>query len=423
MVPSDDLIHQRAASGARALRCVECNAEFTLEQRYDCPACGGILEIEYDFAVAEPLLAGVSPRDWADYNALLPLSTRARVTLGEGRTPLIEATSCARELGLERLWLKCEFTNPSGSYKDRPISIAVSRAVELGARGLILASSGNAASAAAAYAARAGLPAIVLVPEHTAPEKVSQAVAYGAQVVRIRGTFSDAYAVALQLAKRDGYVNLSTTFQNPYAVEGDKIIAYEIQDELGTDLPDHVWVPVGAGPMLVGIANGYRDMRHLRRAAGTPRLMAVQAAGCSPIVRAFTAGTTIVEPEPRPNTIAQGIADGLVGYPGDGTHTLRTVVSSGGVCLAVTDEDILTAQRTLATRVGVYVEPTAAAAYAGLARACAEGTVRGGTAVVILSGHGLKDKPLQAALPPVVDANADAVAALLAADNAAQPRS
>ena len=402
-------------SCATALRCVSCEVRLALEPVYHCPQCGGILEVEYDYQAAAALTEGVLSREPAWMNALLPLSAAGRVSLGEGGTALLEAPELARELGLDRVLLKCEFNNPTGSFKDRPISIGVSKAIEFGRHGLVVASTGNAAASVAAYAARAGLPAVVLVPEDTSAEKVSQTLFYGARVVRVRGTFSASYQIALDLAQQRGFVNLSTTFLNPYTVEGNKQIAFELYTDLGGKTPDEIFVPVGAGPMLVGIANGYRDLRQLGRCRRVPGMIGVQAEGCCPIAEAYRQGAAEVTEEPHPRTIAKGIGDGLCGYAADGTHTLNAIRSSGGYAVAVSDQEILDAQRMLARNQGLFVEPTGAAGLAGLRKARAAGTVSGATAVVILSGHGLKDavrgEPIE---PPLVDADQQAVVAAIA---------
>ncbi len=407
-------------SCATGLRCVICETRFLHQQLYNCPACGGILEVEYDYLRAGEPDAG----RWQ--NLLLPIEPTRRVTLGEGRTALVAAPKLAEQLGATQLLLKCEFTNPTGSFKDRPISVGITKAIEFGRDTVIVASTGNAAASVAAYAARAGIRAVVLVPEDTSPEKVSQTLFYGAVVVRTCGTFSDCYAVALELAQRYGFVNMSTTFLNPYTVEGNKEIAFEIHcacddagalsapvHALGGREPDEIFVPVGAGPMLVGIANGYRDLLRIGRCRSAPAMVAVQAEGCRPIAVAWESGAAEVREVPRPQTVARGIGDGLCGYAADGTHTLRAVRASRGYAVTVSDARILEAQRLLAESEGLFVEPTGAAGLAGAMNAAADGGLQGKTIVVILSGHGLKDRVELGAEPPLVDATAEAVLSAL----------
>lgn len=404
-IPSD-CAGNRVHNCATGLRCVTCEKRFAHEQLYNCPDCGGILEVEYDYRIAADASAG----RWQDL--LLPIETARRVTLGEGHTALIAAPKLAERIGAAQLLLKCEFSNPTGSFKDRPISIGITKAIEFGRDTVIVASTGNAAASVAAYAARAGMRAVVLVPENTSPEKVSQTLFYGAAVVRTLGTFSDCYAVALELAQRYGFVNMSTTFLNPYTVEGNKEITFEIHAGAGCG-PDEVFVPVGAGPMLVGIANGYRDLLRLGRCRRSPAMVAVQAEGCRPIAAAWESGATEVHEEPRPQTLARGICDGLCGYAADGTHTLRAVRASGGYAVTVSDMRILEAQRLLAESEGLFVEPTGAAGMAGAMNAAEHGGLEGKSVVVILSGHGLKDRVQFEAETPLVDAAPEAVLSAL----------
>ncbi len=339
---------------------------------------------------------------------------------------MIAAPRLAERLGAAQLLLKCEFGNPTGSFKDRPISIGITKAVEFGRDTVIVASSGNAAASVAAYAARAGMRAIVLVPENTSAEKVSQTLFHNAALIRTRGTFSDCYAVGLELTQSAGFVNMSTTFLNPYTVEGNKEIAFEIHVACAqadasagestlpaNHEPHEIFVPVGAGPMLVGISNGYRDMLRLGLCRSYPAMVAVQAKGCRPIAAAWENGATEVQAEPNPQTIAKGIGDGLCGYAEDGTHTLRAVRTTGGYAVTVSDAGILEAQRLLAETEGLFVEPTGAAGLAGAMNAAADGCLSGKTIVVILSGHGLKDRVEPDGDSPLVDATSRAVLSAL----------
>lgn len=379
---------------ATGLRCAACGAGHGLEPRYACAACGGVLEATYDYdrirsrPTERPLVA-VRGMDYA----LLPVEDRHAVRLGEGWTPLVEAPRLAAEIGIGRLWLKCEQTNPTGSFKDRSIAVGTAKALEFGFRKVVVASSGNGATAVAAYAARAGLDALLLVSEAASPEKVRQARFHGARAVRVRGSYSNCFALAAELAARFPVFNLTTTYVNPFAVEGNKTIAYELWEQLDGVVPDAVFVPVGAGPMLAGILRGYQDYQALGRVTGAPpRMVGVQADGCCPIVRAFRAGEDEVREVLQPTTLASGICDGLVGYARDGSYTLRQIRASQGMAVAVTDAEILQAQERLARGEGLFVEPTGAVGLAGLARAGREGALpASSSAVVILSGHGLKD--------------------------------
>lgn len=374
---------------ASNLRCVSCERTYKLEPLYECPACRDILHVEYDYERIRAE-AGV-PASAADFAALLPVKPEFVRSLGEGNTPLVQTERLAKRIGVGRLWLKCESGNPTGSFKDRPVSIGVAKALEFGYRRVVIASSGNGAAAAAAYAARAGLSATVLVPESTPDEKVTQTRFYGAEVERVPGPYSNAYAKAKQLAETEPYFNLTTTFINPYTVEGDKTVAFEMFMQLGRTAPDIVFSPIGDGPILVGINRGFRELSRFYPDLRLPRMAGIQAEGCSPIARAFLQGDEQVEAELQPQTIAGGICDGLNGYAKDGTWTLRHIRESGGFSIAVTDEQIAEAQVWLA-REGLFVEPSAAASVAGLAQSAAEGRVGpDDTVVAVLTGHGLKD--------------------------------
>jgi threonine synthase len=361
-----------------------------LNPLYECAECGGILQVDYDY---RRISSEARPLESADgFMSLLPVRPEFVRTLGEGNTPLIQANRLGQRLRIDNLWLKNEAANPTGSFKDRPISVGIAKALEFGYDRIIIASSGNGAAAAAAFAAKAGLAVKVLVPESAPDEKVSQARFYGADVERIPGPYSNAYAMAKRISETEPYYNLTTTFLNPYTVEGDKTVAFEIYLQLGRIVPDLVLAPIGDGPILVGIHRGFQELRLLSPELTVPRMAGIQAEGCSPIARAYAQGDEIVKADPAPKTIAGGICDGLNGYAKDGTWTLRHIRESSGFSLAVTDEQIAEAQSWLARDEGVFVEPSAAACIAGLAKASREGIIRSSDRIVaVLTGHGLKD--------------------------------
>lgn len=381
---------------ATGLRCVFCNAEYPLEILYGCRACGGTLEVVYDYARAfteEPFAAHPKRKDLWRYRALLPLRPETKpVTLGEGGTPLTRAGRLVEYVGHELLYLKNETVNPTLSFKDRPLTVGVTAARQFGVGAVVAASTGNTAAATAAYAARAKLPCRLYVPRETPPEKLTLMRAYGAGVVEVDGDFSAAHARAVQVAEAEGAFNLTSTFLNPYALEGDKTPAYEIFEQLG-DAPDWLVIPVGAGPLLVGCFKGFRELQLAGKISRPPRLVAVQARGCAPLVRAFEAGKEEVESwkEP-PRTIAGGIADPLTGYPRDGTRTLRTVRASNGLAVAVGDEETLESLKATAACEGLFVEPAAATAVAAARFLVRAGKVAPRESLVcVLTGHGLKD--------------------------------
>lgn len=368
------------------LRCIDCARAYPPTLRYACAACGGILEVVGQSGLETP--PGLSGTMWRHAARLGVTDAGAIVSLGEGETPLLRAPRIERALpGFEgEIWLKDETRNPSGSFKDRAISAGISKAIELGARGVVCASSGNAGASVAAYAARAGMGAIIIVPAHTPDGKVTQIAAHGAVLLKVPGHYSRSYDLAAALAERHGYANLTTTFINPWAVDALKLVGPEIRAQLGGRVPDMVLIPTGSGPLVDGVARGFAG------GAKRPRLVAVQAEGCAPIVRAFQAGAETVTAWGMPDTIASGISDPLIGYERDGTHTLRLVRRSGGVAVAVSDDELRAAMRLLARGEGLYAEPTGASPIAALPRLLAGGLVpRGAVVVCLITGHGFKD--------------------------------
>jgi threonine synthase len=345
--------------------------------------CGSSLLVAYA-GTYEPPNGKVDEGIWR-YRRFLPVSADSGpVTLGEGATPTLQA----RRLDPSgALLLKNETVNPTASFKDRPVAVAATVARELSLSGLVCASTGNTGVAVAAYAARAGLPAACVVPEATPAAKTAQIGAVGARIVRVRGNYSDAYALA-RAAESYGWANLTSTYINPYMLEGDKTVAYEIFEQLGERIPDWVVVPVGAGPLLTAIHKGFEELR-----VSVPRMVAAQAAACAPVVRAFESGATEVSEWEHPaETTASSIADPLRGYPEDGTRTLSVVRQSGGTAIAVSEEETREATIDLARSEGLLVEPGAAVAVAAYRKLAAQAVIsRGERAVVVLTGHGLKD--------------------------------
>lgn len=249
--------------------------------------------------------------------------------------------------------------------------------------------------AVAAYAARAGLPAVCVVPERTPAAKLAMATATGARLLRVRGSYSDAHALAGALTAGGAWANLTSTYLNPFMLEGDKTLALELVEQLGGRPPSAVVVPVGAGPLLAGVAQGLDELRAAGAIDAAPvALHAVQAAGCAPIAAAFAAGTRVRPWEAAAGTAAGSIADPLAGYPQDGQRTLDAVLASGGAAVAADDHELRAAAAELARAVGLSVELGAAAALAGLRRLRAGGRVADGeTVVLVLTGHGAKDDP------------------------------
>lgn len=371
-----------------------------------CWSCGSPLEVQLDYADCDEfglagMLAGGVTDVWK-YQAFYPLSWprhRAELYLGEGGTPLVLASQVGRRIGVEQVWCKSEHLNPSGSFKDRSAAIGIAWARERGCTGVICASSGNAAGAAATYAARAGLPVYLVVSSRAPSSKLRAPLAQGARAFSVAGDFSSAFSAAREAARVVGLANLTTTYVNGYACEGNKSVAYELYEQLDP-VPDWVVVPVGSGPLLYGVWKGFQELRRFGLVDRIPRLMAVQPEGCAPIVRAFEAGTEVVA-WPQVDTIVSGLDDPLEGYEGDGSLTLSIVRESGGIALAVSDEETLEAGRLLAQDEGMFVEPAAATSVAGTAIARRLGHIQESEVVVcLLTGHGLKYQAHEAEIEP-----------------------
>ena len=338
------------------------------------------------------------------YREHLPVTdTTPVVTLLEGGTPLLRAERISAELGLE-VWLKVEGLNPTGSFKDRGMTLAISKAVEEGAKVVLCASTGNTSASAAAYAARAGLTCGVVIPEgKIALGKLAQALIHGARVVQVRGNFDEALDVVRALGDR-GEITVVNSI-NPYRIEGQKTAAFEIVDVFG-DAPDVHCIPVGNAGNITAYWRGYLEYERLGRAGRTPRMLGWQAQGAAPLVRG--------EPVPHPETIATAIR---IGNPASWDGAIAARDESGGAIGMVSDDEILAAYRELATTEGVFVEPASAASVAGLRKAVADGLVeRGERVVCTVTGHGLKDPQRaieQVSLGEPVAASLDAVAAEL----------
>jgi len=329
---------------------------------------------------------------WA-YRDLLPIAEPANVvSLGEGATPLVEAPRLAAQRGLGQLLLKNEMANPTGSFKDRQVAVGVSHARELGADTVAVVSSGNVACAASAYAARAGMRAVLLMHAHAAAGKIVQAAVYGGVAIQVDTPAASAlFALCIEACEKWGWYHLSTAgIYNPFNVEGAKTIAYELYQQTGGDLPDWVVAPVGGGGLLGGVWRGFLDLERLGLIDRVPRLAGIQAAGCAPLKKAFDEGTafldTLEDPWPNPETVAGGIADDILF---DGHTVLPAVRTTHGCALAVEDDEILAAQHTLAVTEGLLCEPTAAVAIAALPYL--PGVGPGSRVCCLLTGSGIKD--------------------------------
>ena len=340
------------------------------------------------------------------YAAHLPVSARTpRITLGEGGTPLLRAPSLERALGIDEVWLKVEGANPTGSFKDRGMVVAVAKAMEEGSRSVLCASTGNTAASAAAYAARAGLPCTVVLPAgYVALGKLVQAIAFGARVVAVRGGFDAALAVVRDLGA-SGEVTLVNSI-NPHRIEGQKTAAFEVCEDLG-GAPDALFIPVGNAGNITAYWRGFIEAQAAGMSRTRPLMFGFQAEGAAPIVR----GAKVANPE----TVATAIR---IGDPASWSSALAARDESGGAIEAVSDDEIMSAYRDLATREGIFCEPASAASVAGLRKRAAAGQTADLRRVVcVLTGNGLKDPDAArsgAGELTEVEATADAVRRALA---------
>ena len=331
-----------------------------------------------------------------EYRAFLPVSASTPVvTLLEGATPLLPAARLSERVGAE-VWLKVEGANPTGSFKDRGMTLAITKAVEDGAKAVVCASTGNTSASAAAYAARAGLTCAVLIPDgYIALGKLTQALVHGARVVQILGNFDRALDIVRELGEHAPLTIVNSV--NPFRIEGQKTGAFEIVDVLG-DAPDVHCIPVGNAGNITAYWRGYLEYRAAGHATRLPRMMGFQAAGAAPIVEGH--------PIEEPDTIATAIR---IGNPASWYGATAAASESGGSISAVTDEEILAAYRFLAAEESVYCEPASAASVAGLLKV---GAAAGSTVVCVLTGNGLKDPDTavgQISPPPAIAADYGAI--------------
>jgi threonine synthase len=402
--------------GMKCLECLKCGTLHSPQKGlYICKECGGKLKIIYDYDEISRRIDKKTlehrPHGMWKYKELLPVTDTAHiVTLGEGGTPLIRAENLSKMLGL-RLFLKDETQNPTGSFKDRPMSVGISKAHEFGASSVVTASSGNAAIALAAYAAKAAMTCYAFMPIDVPEAKMAQLSVYGAIVIKSipSGKEDPCYELmTLGWNLYDWHPVPSCGAFNPYHPEGSKTISYEICEQLQYEVPDWVFIPMGAGTLLSGNAKGYFEFKDLGFIDEVPRLAGIQAEGCAPIVKGFRENTRDILLWENPNTIAGGLVDP---YPWDADTAISAIKKTKGTAKAVSDHDIICAQKILAKTEGIFAEPSAAAGLAGLRTLVADGTVDHRDCVVVeITGTGLKDyrTALQyAPAPPQIQPHAE----------------
>jgi len=375
------------------LKCIGCSSQFKALRGYECPKCGDLIEIVYDTSALgrafRASLAKGGPLSVWRYSRILPVSSKNAVSIGEGGTGLTKARRLASQLGLKELFVKNEGQNPTGSFKDRGMTVAMTRAVEIRAVAAVCASTGNTSASMAAYAARAGLKAIVLVPKgQIAKGKLIQAIVHGARIVQVEGNFDRALERVRKLVKHKTGLYLVNSI-NPYRIEGQKTLAFEVWEQLGRRVPDLVCLPVGNAGNISAIWKGFRELREFSLAESEPRMLGIQASGAAPLAEAYESNEAPIAWK-RPTTIASAIR---IGAPASWKKALRAVDESEGAILRVSDKDILRAQRMLATLEGIFVEPASAASIAGISKAVRSGLVEPQERIVcVVTGHGLKDQ-------------------------------
>ncbi len=376
---------------ASELACRECGQTYELGGTHACAECFGPLEVRYDLPPLTRADIEAGPQNIWRYASLLPVppDVAARPNTEPGWTRLVKADQLAAALGMRSLWIKDERGNPTHSFKDRVVAVALASAVELGFRVLACPSTGNLANAVAAAAARAGIRSVVLIPADLEPQKILGTAIYGGTVVTVQGSYDDVNRLASELADDHedwAFVNVNV---RPYYAEGSKTIGFEVAEQLGWRLPQQIVVPVASGAQLVKIDKAFRELASLGLVddGPGPRVFGAQATGCSPVAAAFRAGHDVVQPV-RPATIAKSLA---IGNPADGPYVLDVVRRTGGAVADVSDQETVDAIGLLAATEGIFAETAGGVTLATLRKLLAEGLIDPGAETVIInSGDGLK---------------------------------
>jgi threonine synthase len=375
---------------ASHLSCRECGATAELGASHACGECFGPMEVSYDLPPLTRAQIEAGPASIWRYASLLPVppDVAAAPNTEPGCTRLARADQLAADLGMAALWIKDERGNPTHSFKDRVVAVALAASLELGYKVLACPSTGNLANAVAAAAARAGIRSVVLIPADLETQKIAATAVYGGTLVPVEGTYDDVNRLASELAdERTGWAFVNVNVR-PYYAEGSKTIGYEIAEQLGWRLPRQIVVPVASGAQLVKIDKAFRELIELGLVADTPyRVFGAQASGCAPVAAAFRNGHDVVQPV-RPATIAKSLA---IGNPADGPYVLDVVRRTGGAVSDVSDEEVASAMRLLAATEGIFGETAGGVTLGVLRRLLADGVLDPAAETVIInSGDGLK---------------------------------
>ena len=397
------------------LKCIECGTTYDIDEIiYKCGKCDGILEVVTDI---EELRNKISTDKWKGtslsvwrYIDFLPIKDKINiVTLNEGGTGLHRCKRLAEKIGLKKLFIKFEGENPTGSFKDRGMTVGVSKARELGVSIVICASTGNTSASLAAYAAKSGKQCIVLVPAgKIGVGKLAQAIAHGARLIQVKGNFDDSLDMVFQLCERNNQIYLLNSV-NPFRIEGQKTIAFEVSEQLGVP-PDCMVMPVGNAGNISAAWKGFNEFEAVGLTNSKPRMIGIQAEGASPIVNAYRKKKIRVEPILFPETVATAIR---IGNPVSWRKALNSIYESNGHAETVTDQEILDAQRLLAQTEGIFAEPASATPIASLRKLLDQGVINKSDSVVcVATGHGLKDADVITRVfgkPIEVEADIDAI--------------
>ncbi len=376
----------------QALACRECRARYPVEPLTICEECFGPLEPAYDLAAIDGVdfrkhVEAGPPSLWR-YDQLLPGGPDVpRVDLGAGFTPLRRADRLAERLGLEALWIKDDSVNPSNSFKDRVVSVATTMARAFGFEAISCASTGNLANATAAAAARIGMPCYVFVPDDLERAKILATEAYGAKVVAVKGSYDDVNRLCSEVADALPWAFVNVNMR-PFYAEGSKSLGFEVAEQLGWRLPDHVVVPIASGALMTKVHRAFRELVEIGAVADRPcRISGAQAEGCAPVARAFAANADEVLPV-KPNTIAKSLA---IGSPADGWYAIETARATGGTIDACTEREVIDGVRLLAETEGVFTETAGGVTIAVLRRLCEAGLIGAQEeTVALVTGNGYK---------------------------------
>jgi threonine synthase len=376
---------------AEGLRCKECGTTYPLEALFVCDQCFGPLEVAYDFSDIDAQEAKrkiqAGPDSVWRYSDFLPFEGRPADTLQPGLTPLLRADRLAERLGVGEVWIKNDAANPTHSFKDRVVAVALAKAVELGFDTVACASTGNLANAVAAHASAAGLDSFVFVPADLEEQKLLATGVYGTTLVGVRGNYDDVNRLCTELAQERGWAFVNVNIR-PYYAEGSKTLAYETVEQLGWRLPDKVVCPIASGSLFTKIGRGFSEWLDLGLVEGElPTFHGAQAAGCGPVAEAFAAGQDVCRPV-KPDTIAKSLA---IGTPADGPYALELARETGGSVESVSDEEVRAGIRLLAETTGVFTETAGGVTTAVLAKLAEQGALGPDDRVVTyITGEGLK---------------------------------